>query len=491
MKSIAKNLFFSFVLTSASFSHPLFAVEEKVETCPVAIIGGGIGALTSAIYVSRAGITPLVIEGHQPGGAITQSPNVQNWPGELEISGLDLVEKVHKQAEINGAQFSLDEVVDVDFSARPFTITLQDLYQKEKTQKIKAKSVIIALGTTPNFLGIPGETGENGYWTKGVYNCAVCDGGLFKNKVVAVIGGGDAAITEAHYLSNIAKTVHVFVRKDAFRGVEERRRNELFAKDNIDISFHTVVKEILGNGQKVTHLLIEDLADNKTYQIEVDGVFLAIGSKPNSSLFQDKLEMDNAGYLILKKDQQTSVEGVYAIGDIVDPIYKQAISAAGDAAKAALQAEKYLSSLNLAEKGNNLALQAKQREHRNKFLKQSTESTLKKHNVIEITSMDQFKNELRQGKPVLIDFYAKWCGPCRQISPLYSTWAENYSGKIKFLKVDVDSFPELASQYHVSSMPTMIILDKNGNLIDKKIGTKEITSYGNKLDKHYQGKDLH
>jgi thioredoxin reductase (NADPH) len=484
MKTIPKKLFLSFLLASAPFLNSLLASEEKLETYPVAVLGGGIGALTSAIYASRAGVTPLVIEGHQPGGAITQSPNVQNWPGEIEISGFDLVEKVREQAAVNGAQFSPDEVIDVDFSVRPFVLTTRDLYDKEKIQKIKAKSIIIALGTTPNFLGVPGEAGENGYWTRGVYNCAVCDGGLFKNKTVAVIGGGDAAVTESHYLSNIAKKVYVFVRKDFFRGVEEQRKNELFKKDNIEVSFNTIVKEIIGDGQKTTHLLIEDLTDNKVHEIEIDGVFLAIGAKPNSTLFQNKLEMDRSGYILLKKDQQTSVEGVYAIGDIVDPVYKQAITAAGEAAKAALQAERYLASLNLIEKSNQVALRNKQKDFQRKFPKNfATEVSKKGHHVIDIATAEQFEKELHQGVPVLIDFYANWCGPCRQISPIFESWSSEHAGKVKFLKVNVDNLPLLATYYKVSSMPTLVILNKNGTLVDKKVGTKEIVHFGDKLDK--------
>lgn len=465
-----RSIVFSSLITAASLMDPLFAQDIY----PVVIIGGGIGAMTSAIYLSRAGINPLVLEGDLPGGAIAQSPIVQNWPGEIEISGLDLVEKVRKQAEVNGAQFSSEEVIEVDLSQKPFIITARDLSENEPIKKIKANSLVIALGSTPNFLGIPGETGEQGYWTKGVYNCAVCDGGLYKNKIVAVVGGGDAAITEATYLANIAKKVYVFVRKDFFKGIEENRKKELLNKANIEVCFNTIVKEIIGDGQKVTHVLLEDLSDNKTMQMGLDAVFLAIGSKPNSSLFQDKLELDSDGYILLKKDQQTSLEGVFALGDIVDPVYKQAISAAGDAAKAALQTEKYLSSLSVKEeKHSDLS------DKLNKYA--STESSKKGH-IIEITNMEQFDREIHSQQVTFIDFYSTTCPPCRKFSSVFESWSREHH-KAKFLKVNIDHLPWLANSYRISVVPSLIVLDKNGNTIEKKTGTKELAHFGNKISK--------
>lgn len=310
----------------------LYATEDVI------VLGGGVGSLTSALYLARAGIVPIVIEGPIPGGLITQSHSVQNWPGEMEISGTDLADKVKAQVIANGAKIVSEEVVAVDFSKRPFLITTRSIGEKE-TKLRQAKTVIIALGSSPNFLSIPGE---ETYWGRGISNCAVCDGSLFRGKKVGVVGGGDAAVLEALYLSNIAKDVTLFIRKDAFKGIEEKRIQALKAKSNVKILFNTQVVEVKGSKDKLTTLVLKT-NDKPNYEFPVDGLFLAIGSTPNSSLFKGSLELDSQGYIALKNGQETSVPGVYAMGDIVDPVYKQAITAAGDGAKAALQTERRLS----------------------------------------------------------------------------------------------------------------------------------------------------
>lgn len=420
---------------------------------PVVILGGGIGALTSAIYLGRAGVEPLVIEGSSPGGLITQSHSVQNWPGEMEITGHDLADKVRKQAEANGARFQNGEVVAVNFSQKPFTLTVRSL-DSDKTSQIRAESVIIATGTKPNFLGIPGE---QTYWGRGVTNCAICDGSLYKDQIVGVVGGGDAAVLEALYLSTIAKEVHVFVRKRSFKAAEEKRLQTLLQTANVKVHYNTAVQEVIGDGTNVTAVLL-----NSKQSLPLNGLFLAIGSQPNSKLFEGALSLDSKGYIELKKDQETSVSGVYAIGDVVDPVYKQAISAAGDGAKAALQAQQYISDrgLNLAAKKNRAP----------EILPAIVE-------VIEITSAEQFRKELQSTEtPVFVDFYATWCGPCKRISPLIDKTAANLSGKVKFLKVNVDHVAQLTKEYQIRSMPTVLYFNADGQLIDRKIGSDQISN---------------
>ena len=326
-----KRLLYSFLIFLLCGIPLTVRANESKDPQPIVIIGSGVGALTSAVYLQRAGINTLVIEGENPGGAITQSPNVQNWPGELEINGQTLVEKIRKQAEENGAKFVSQEVIAVDFTKRPFTITMRDVYDHEKMQTIEAKSCIIAMGSMPKLLGIPGESGDGGYWTRGVYSCAVCDGALYRGKNVAVIGGGDVAILEADYLSNIAKKVYVILRSDQFRTIEILRKNALIKKPNVEVLYNTKIDQITGNGQNVTHLNLSTKND-----LPIDGVFVSIGAKPNSEIFKHQLDLDENGYIRLKQDQLTSVPGVFAIGDIVDPHYKQAISAAGHGETAAL-----------------------------------------------------------------------------------------------------------------------------------------------------------
>jgi len=323
------------VLTIVFLFSFVFAIEPIV---PVMVLGGGVGSLTSALYLARAGIVPLVIEGPNPGGLIIQSHSVQNWPGEMEISGNDLAEKLRKQVLANGVKLIQEEVVSVDFSKRPYLITTRPLGETTTTQRA-TNSVIIAMGSKPNFLGIPGE---DTYWGKGISNCAICDGSLYRGKRVGIVGAGDAAVLEGLYLSNIAKEVTVFVRKNAFKGIEEKRIKALAAKPNVKILFLSEVNEVKGVKGRLTSVMVKT-KDKPVYEFPLDGLFLAIGSKPNSSLFKGQLDLDAQGYIVLKNTQETSVPGIYAIGDIVDPIYKQAITAAGDGAKAALQAERRLS----------------------------------------------------------------------------------------------------------------------------------------------------
>jgi len=427
------------------------------EVYPVVIIGGGIGGLTAGIYLSRSGISPLLIEGKSIGGAIAQSPHVQNWPGELEIPGWELIDKVQKQAKANGVQFLSEEVIAVDFSRRPFSFTTQDIFQPEKIRTFKAHSCIIALGSTPNFLNVPGE---KDYWLKGVYNCAVCDGSLYKDKVVAVVGGGDAALLEAEHLSQIARKVYILVRSDKFRAIEEKRKQSLLAKSNVEVRFQTKVQAILGDKEHVTHLALNE------EELAVDALFLAIGSKPNTDIFRNQVELDERGYVILKKGQEASVEGVYALGDAADREIRQAISAAGDGAKAALQAERYLAS-SLHSGGSNTFSQDKE----------------EKVIVKELSSIEELTRELQDCNTIVfIDFYAPWCGPCKLFSPLYLHWANEFKGRIKFLKVDVEKSIQLARRFQINSMPTLIILDKDGNLIEKDIGLRDIRTVQTRLE---------
>ena len=442
----------SLLLSTILVGFQLIATDKIYDTV---IIGGGIGGLTSALYLSRAGVSPLVIEGDKPGGALAQSPKVQNWPAELDIAGAALVAKIKTQVEANGAQFLNEEVISIDLSKRPFTLTTRPIFGPSTARVIKTQTAIIAMGSNPRLLNVPGE---KPYFAKGVYSCAVCDGSLYKNKNVAVIGGGDAAITEAHYLAGIAKKVFVIVRGQAFKTLENARKDSLLKKSNVEVIYQTTVQEIKGDKNQVTSI---DLLGQKNSTIAVDAVFLAIGSIPNSTLLKNQIELDKQGFVVLKNCQETSVSGVYAVGDIADPIFQQAISAAGDGAKAAIQAKAYLSSLTISD---NIAPTP------------ITQQDIKPE-IIEIQNLTQHHQEIQSSKlPIFIDFYATWCAPCNQFTPIYKKLADTFAGKIKFLKVNIDSNQELANLYKIQGIPTLVVLDTKGNLIAKKTGTYEINT---------------
>jgi thioredoxin reductase (NADPH) len=461
-------LFFSTVSFAAS--NVLKSEKQKVATeeiSSVVIIGGGIGALTSGIYLARAGYNPIIIEGSLPGGLITQSHLVENWPSHFQISGADLAEKLRSQAINNGCSILSKEVVDVDFSKKPYLIAVKDLFKKDQIEKIFANSCIIAMGSSSNYLNVEGE---KKYWGKGVTNCAVCDGALYKNKNVAIVGGGDAAVTEGLYLSNLADKVTVLVRKDALKASDKPKIDSLNQKKNVEIIYNTNVVSINGDDETLKSVTVFDNSKKTKYDISIAGLFLAIGSKPNTKIFENKLELDKMGYIKINNNFQTSISDVYAVGDIVDPVFKQAITAAGDGAKAAILLQKSLDE------------QKPSKENTKKDLvKKSSDQTF---SVIDIKDINEFEKEMSSNNtPIIIDFYATWCGPCKRLSPILEDHAKTLKGKVRILKINVEKLHNISSKYEVRAMPTVVVLDKHKNMLFKKTGSDDIFSLLFSLDK--------
>ena len=301
----------------------------------VVIIGSGAAGLTAAIYAARANLTPLVIEGIQPGGQLTITTDVENYPGYADVvQGPWMMEQMRSQALNVGARIINDVVVNVDFKKDKKTISL------DSNNVLSANTVIIATGAQAKWLGLDSESKFNG---KGVSACATCDGFFYRNKEVAVIGGGNTAVEEALYLSNICSKVTLVHRRDELRA-EKILQKRLFAKENINIIWNNVISEILGDENGVNSLKIKDKNSDKTEIINVEGIFIAIGHSPSTEPFKGVLEMDQEGYIIAQKPGTsiTNIEGVFAAGDCVDKIYRQAVTAAGMGCMAALDAEKWM-----------------------------------------------------------------------------------------------------------------------------------------------------
>jgi thioredoxin reductase (NADPH) len=305
--------------------------NEKVK---VLIIGSGPAGYTAAIYAARAGLKPILYTGGQPGGQLTTTNDVENFPGYPDgINGPQMMMDLQKQAERFGTKISYGLVTSVDFSSYPLQVTV------DQTNKIEAGTVIVATGATAKYLGIPSE---EKFANRGVSACAVCDGFFYRGKEVAVVGAGDSAAEEATYLANLCPKVHLIVRKGEMRAskiMQQRVQNT----PNIEIHWNTETEEILGDDSGVTGARLLNNVTGEKKEISVSGFFLAIGHKPNTDIFKDQLIMDEAGYVkVIPGTTKTNVEGVFAVGDVADKVYRQAITAAGTGCMGALDAEKFL-----------------------------------------------------------------------------------------------------------------------------------------------------
>jgi thioredoxin reductase (NADPH) len=296
------------------------------------IIGGGPAGYTAALYAARANLKPLLIEGFNWGGQLMITSDVENYPGYAEgVLGPEMMQEFRRQAERFGTDFITDDVTRVDFSERPHRVWVGD-------DEYRAETVIVATGATARQLGLDSERRLQG---RGVSYCATCDAAFFPDKHVVVVGGGDSAMEEATFLARFAAKVTIVHRRDEFRAsqiMEDRAR----ANDKIEWVTNAVVDAVLGD-ERVTGVRLRDVNTDETWELEADGVFAAIGHDPNTALFLDQLEHDAAGYLITKaRSTETNVPGVFAVGDVQDHIYRQAVTAAGSGCMGALDAEKYL-----------------------------------------------------------------------------------------------------------------------------------------------------
>lgn len=310
--------------------------------CKLLILGSGPAGYTAAVYAARANLNPVLVTGMQQGGQLTTTTDVENWPGDPEgLTGPALMERMKAHAENFETEMIFDHINEVDLSSRPFKLV-------GDSQSYTADALIISTGASAKYLGLESEEAFKG---RGVSACATCDGFFYKNQKVAVVGGGNTAVEEALYLSNIASEVHLIHRRDSFRAekILVKRLMDKVASGNIILHTDRTLNEVLGDDMGVTGVRIKDTQSDTTETIDVMGAFIAIGHQPNTAIFEGQLEMNN-GYIIVHSGlegnaTQTSIPGVYAAGDVMDHNYRQAITSAGTGCMAALDAEKYLDSL--------------------------------------------------------------------------------------------------------------------------------------------------
>ena len=300
------------------------------------ILGSGPAGYTAAIYAARAMLKPVVIQGNQPGGQMTITTDVENYPGFAEVvQGPWLMEQMRAQAEHVGTEFIMDHIVKVDLRRRPFRL------EGDSGDTYTCNALVIATGAQARWLGLPSEEQFKGY---GVSACATCDGFFYKGKRVVVVGGGNTAVEEALFLTNFAEKVTIVHRRDSFRA-EKIMQERLFKNPKVEVVWNSVLDEVVGTGdpRKVTGVKLRNVTTGDTSMLSVDGVFVAIGHVPATGLFKDQLEMNASGYLITEPDStRTSIPGVFAAGDVKDEVFRQAVTAAGMGCMGALEAERYL-----------------------------------------------------------------------------------------------------------------------------------------------------
>lgn len=308
--------------------------QEELEHVECLIIGSGPAGYTAAIYAARADLKPVLYTGMEMGGQLTQTTDVDNFPGYPNgIMGPEMMEDFKNQAERFGTQIRFGYVSSVDFSSLPHKVTV------DETKTILADTVIIATGAKAKWLGLPSEQQYNGF---GVSACAVCDGFFFKGQTVAIVGAGDTAAEEATYLAKLCKKVYMLVRRDEFRA-SKAMVHRVLNTENIEVLYNTQTTEVIGNGKNVTGVHVFNHKTEEAKTLDIEGFFVAIGHKPNTDIFKGWLDMDDTGYLqTIPGTSKTNVEGVFACGDVQDSYYRQAITAAGSGCMAALDAERFL-----------------------------------------------------------------------------------------------------------------------------------------------------
>ncbi len=437
------------------------------------IIGSGPAGYTAAIYAGRANLKPVVFEGYQmggiPGGQLMTTTEVENFPGFPEgITGPKLMDRIKAQAQRWGAELFTEDVISVDLSQRPFTV-------KSEERELKTHAIVIATGATAKRLHLPHE---EQFWNAGISACAICDGAspIFKGVELAVIGGGDTATEEAVYLTKYATHVHLLVRRHELRASKTMQQRVL-THPKITVHWNTEAVDVYGN-DKLAGIKIKNNLTGEQQDLPVQGLFYAIGHTPNTQIFQGQLDLDEVGYIVTKHGTpETSVEGVYAVGDVQDHEFRQAITAAGSGCMGAMLAERWLSLNGLAQEVQQIETTEPEAETPTSTPPQITTSeNFDLQNTRHTGGYALRKLYHESDRLIMVKYASPTCGPCHALKPILDKVVGEFEGKIHYVEIDIEEDPEIAQSAGVVGTPTVQMF-KNKGLIQDLKGVKPKSLY--------------
>lgn len=446
------------------------------------IIGSGPAGYTAAIYAARANLKPVVFEGFQagglPGGQLMTTTEVENFPGFPQgITGPQLMDQMKAQAERWGAELYTEDVTEVDLKERPFVI-------RSEEREVRANSIVIATGATAKRLGLPGE---HQFWSRGISACAICDGAtpIFHRAELAVIGGGDSAAEESIYLTKYGDTVNLLVRGEKMRA-SKAMQDRVLSNPKITVHWNTEVADIFGDDKHMEGVKIRNTKTGEESVLRVKGLFYAVGHTPNTSLFKGQLELDDVGYIVTKPGSvETSVEGVYAAGDVQDHEYRQAITAAGTGCMAAMLAERWLSFTNLIQEFHQAA-EIPDNELDNAPLEQTAVKSEAEFDVAQTRHQGGYalrKLFHESDRLLVVKYVSPNCGPCHTLKPILNKVIDEFDSKIHLVEIDIEQDRDIAETAGVTGTPTIQFF-KNKELVIESKGIKPKSQYRQLIESH-------
>ena len=438
------------------------------------IIGSGPAGYTAAIYAARANLKPFVFEGFQagglPGGQLMTTTEVENFPGFPEgITGPALMDRMKQQAVRWGAELVTEDVEFVDFSQRPFVIRSSD-------REVRAHSVIIATGATAKRLGLPCE---EQFWSRGISACAICDGAtpLFRQAELAVVGGGDTAAEESIYLTKYGDHVHMLVRSERMRA-SKAMQDRVLNNPRITVHWNTEPVDVFGEDGHMRGVRLRDTRTSEERDLPVKGLFYAIGHTPNTSLFRGQIELDEVGYITTRHGSvETSIEGVFAAGDVQDHEFRQAITAAGTGCMAAMLAERWLSANGLAQEFHQTAeAEPHTAEPSPKKSEEQQASEFDLDATRHTGSYALRKLYHESDRPILVLYSSPQCGPCHTLKPMLNKVIDEFDSKIHYINIDIEQDPEIAEAAGIAGTPTVQMFKFKDKVAEVK-GVKQKSQY--------------